>query len=358
MRSRARRLVGILVVGVLAWIAFGCRKEKEEESPRPETKVTPPAAYAVLLPDEEVPPGWKQSGAVRSYVGEKLFDSIDGAAERFFQYDFRTQYVASYASDDSAKTMQVEVYDMGSADDAFGMFTCHDSIASEHAEVGSAATISDMNVDFCQGKYFLRLLAMGFDEGEAQKPLLAFAKAIAGNIEWEAGLPELVGRLPEGYVEGTLLFFHTWQTLKERRYIAEENVLHLDKKTNCLLAAYTFEERTADDQTIKLERDILYLMEYPDEKTAQGAKLSYVKFLKKRVADSLAEGAAPAGRLFLTRLPEEPIEVYQLYKGEEGQQRLIMNMRVLQNSIFGFWEITDANKAKELLKNLATNLKK
>ncbi len=348
MRSQNTKFISFLIIGMVAALLFGCQNEKKEEKEA--------GGYEALLPGKNVPAGWQQSGEVKVYVGKKLYDSIDGAADRFFQYAFREQYVANYFSNDPEKTITIEVYDMGTTDDAFGIFSCHDNIMSEHVSIGLAATISEMNLDFCQGKYFVRLLAMGFDEGEGKKPLRAFAEAIAGNIQPPAELPQLVRRLPEGYVKGSLLFFHTQPTLNERRYIAEENVFLLDKKTNGVLAAYTAEEKKVDDQTLRLEKDILYLVEYPDAKAAQDAKMSCIQFFTRLARESQAEGKPPGERLQFIGLPEEPIEIYQLYKGQGKEQHLTTNMRVFRNSIFGVWEITEADKAKSLVKALAANL--
>jgi hypothetical protein len=342
-------LVHLLVITLIGVALFGC--EKEEKAPAPETQEKVSGGYDALLPEGDVPEGWKQSGEAKVFVGDKLYDSINGAADRFFQYSFRQQYVARYASDDPEKTVNVEVYDMGTPTDAFGIFSTHDNVMSEHVGIGLGATISEMNLDFCQGQYFVRLLAIGFEEGEAERPLRAFAEAIVENVEVSDGLPELVELLPEGYKEGSRLFFHTWDTLNERRYVAEENVLNLDKKTNGVLATYT----TEDKETFVLENDILYVIEYRDQKASQDAAMKYIKFLDKQVRESREEGK-PADELLQLIVVTEPTMIGQLYKGEGQNRRLFTNMRVLGRHLFGVWEITDAEKAKGLANTLARTL--
>ncbi len=349
------RFISLLGTASLAAVLFGC--QEKEKSPGEEAGGKVSAEYEALLPGKEVPKGWKRDGDVKSFVGQKLYDSIDGAADRFFQYAFREQYVARYSVGDPEKSVTVEVYDMGTPEDAFGIFSAHDNVMSEHTGIGLAATISEMNLDFCQGKYFVRLLAIGFGDGEAGKPLRAFAGTIEANIKPVAQLPELVKRLPKGYVQGSLLFFHTHPILNEKRYIAEENIFGLNEKTSGLLAAYTSQEKKAGGQTFKLEKDIIYLMEYPGEKAAQDAKMSCIKFWDKLVSDSRAEGQAPSEKLQLIGLAE-PTELYQLYKGEGSEKHLTTIMRVFRNAIFGVWEITDAGKAKSLANTLAANLRR
>lgn len=355
MVSYNARFISFLVMTSLAAVLFGC--QEKEKAPGEEAGERVFAGYEALLPGKDVPEGWQRDGEAKAFAGRKLYDSIDGAADRFFQYAFREQYVARYSAEDPGKSVTVEVYDMGTPDDAFGIFSAHDNIMSEHAGIGLAATISEMNLDFCQGKYFVRLLAIGFEEGEAEKPLRAFAEAIAGNIKPAAELPELVKRLPKGYVEGSLLFFHTHPILNEKRYVAEENIFGLNEKTSGVLAAYTSQEKKAGDQTFKLEKDIIYLMEYPGEKAAQDVKMSCIKFWDKLITDSRAEGQPPSEKLQLIGLAE-PTEIYQLYKGEGDEKHLTTIMRVFRNSIFGVWEITDAEKAKSLANTLAANLRR
>jgi len=336
---------------------LGCR-EREEEPAAPETEEETRAAYKAVLPIANLPAGWKLSESVKVYPGKKLYDSIDGAADRFFQYDFREQYVATYASENSEGKIQVEVYDMGTPDDAFGIFSCHDNILSRHTKVGLAAVMSEVNLDLCQGKYFTRLQAFDFEEGEAETPLLAFAEAIAENIKPGADFPDLVKRLPKEYVEGTVLYFHTHPTLNERRYIAEENVLNLNENTNGVLAAYTSEERKTEDMTLKFEKDVLYLIEYRDKDEARSARTDYVKHLRNLADNSRAEGQPESEKMFFTGILQEPMEIFQLYRGRGREMHLVMNIRVLRNYIFGVWDITDAEKAKNMVKTLASNLRR
>ncbi len=356
--------ITLLMTGLLAVVVFGCRKDEGTSTAEPEEPGAAPtdkegiAAYEAILPAGAVPSAWEQSGPVRVYPGKKLYDSIDGAADRFFQYTFREQYVVGNASKDPGKNVDVEVYDMGNPEDAFGIFSCHDNIMSQRANIGLAGVVSEVNLDFCQGKYFVRLQAKGFEGGEADKPLRAFAEAMAGNIKPPAELPELVRCLPEGHVAGTVLFFHTGQTLNEKRYIAEENVFQLDEKTKGVLAAYSSEEKKSEDFSLKLEKDIVFLLEYSDKDKAQSARTSYIKHLQKVVEDSRAEGQPESGRLQLIGFPQEPLEIYQLYKGEGAEKHVASIVHVFRNFVFGIWEVTTEEKAKGILKRIADDLRR
>lgn len=337
---------------------LGCQQKEpvtDEEKPADKSEQAL-AAYEAILPQSSLPEGWKLDGKVNVYREKKLYDSIDGAADRFFQYDFREQYVAMYSSSEADQKVQVELYDMGTPADAFGIFSCHDSVMSQHTKIGLVGIISPINLDFCQGKYFARLQAFGFGEGEAEKPLRSFAETIAANITSPSELPPLVRRLPPGYLEGSVLYFHTYPILSERRYIAEENVLNLTKDTNAVLAAFTAEEKNDGDMTLKLEKDVVYLIEYPDKERAQAARTAYITHIQKAVNESRAEGTPPTDMLQLIGLPQEPMEVYQLYKGEGEQRHLTSIMRVFRNYIFGVWDVTTPEKSKTIIDAVATNV--
>jgi hypothetical protein len=355
-KARLRQATDLLLVVLVTAVLSNCRKEESPISSEPKRGDT--TGYFSIFPSASVPLGWQQAGAIGLYPGKKLYDSIDGAADSFFPYGFQIQYVANYSSEGQQKNIQVEVYDMGTPDNAFGIFSSHDNIMSQHINIGLAAVISDINLDFCQSKYFVRLQAQGFQGGEALSPLKAFGEAIVANIKPPSELPQLVKALPEGWIGGTIFFFHAWQSLNARKYIAEENVLALDDKTEGVLAAYTSEERESEGLTLKLEKDILFLIAYPDREKAQSAKKSYIALLQKHVEDSRAEGQPASDYLQLIGFPQEPMELFQLYKGEGEQKHLTANARVFRNYIFGVWDITDDQKARSLVDSVAKGIMK
>jgi len=75
--------------------------------------------------------GWKAQGEVEIYDRETIFDYIDGAGEIYLLYGFRKVMVFHLAKVDQP-TIVVEIFDMGSAEDAFGVF----SHAREGEEIG------------------------------------------------------------------------------------------------------------------------------------------------------------------------------------------------------------------------------
>ncbi|MGD2151799.1 MAG: hypothetical protein PVG79_00935 [Gemmatimonadales bacterium] len=64
--------------------------------------------------------GWTLAGEVLTYDADNLWEYINGAAELFVQYDVQTCRTADLASGDLVVT--VDLYDMGSPLNAFGVF--------------------------------------------------------------------------------------------------------------------------------------------------------------------------------------------------------------------------------------------
>jgi len=64
--------------------------------------------------------GWTQAGEVKIYDADNLWEYIDGAAELFVEYDVQSCRTADLSSGDL--TVTVDLYDMGTPLNAFGVF--------------------------------------------------------------------------------------------------------------------------------------------------------------------------------------------------------------------------------------------
>jgi hypothetical protein len=64
---------------------------------------------------------WTRTEAPRSFFPESLFEYIDGAAESYLSYDFRELLVVDLEKKGTEATLTLEIYDMGSPVNAFGI---------------------------------------------------------------------------------------------------------------------------------------------------------------------------------------------------------------------------------------------
>ncbi len=119
--------------------------------------VPDPAATRVLAALEKA--GWAPSEPLRTFSPENLYEEIDGEAELFLPYDFRSMTVAILKSALSPGVdLRLESYRHGTWKDAFGIFSQYRYPEQETVRVGTAeAAVSDASLDFFRGDTFIRM---------------------------------------------------------------------------------------------------------------------------------------------------------------------------------------------------------
>ena len=173
---------------------------------------------AALLPASGEVKGWTLAAPPKLFSGNQLFDYMDGAGEIPRSYGFRQ--VASGRYRQGGTTLEAAVFDMGSAQDAYGYYSArsfleHNPGAKERilpldhpAHLYAAAAV----LTFWKDRFTVIL------QPETGKPteetLLRFARAISGKIKAKGSPPEMLRRLPaahrepnsERYVKGKAAF--------------------------------------------------------------------------------------------------------------------------------------------------------
>lgn len=185
------------------------------------------------LPSEVGP--WKMSEAESVYDRETLYDYMNGGAEVYLSYDFRRVWARRFIGPDQEEIV-LDVYDMGSAPEAFGIFST--SVEDPEVGLGQGSEFGAGLLKFWKGRYFVSALNMGVSE-ETDSALLDIGRMVDAAIESTGAMPELVGSLPkEGLNERTVSFFHSDVVLNNRYFIASENLLQLTDETSCVFGEY------------------------------------------------------------------------------------------------------------------------
>ena len=96
------------------------------------------------------------SEADQVFDAETIFDYIDGAGEVYRSYNMKL-LVARRFHKDGKPDIVVDAFDMGSSEDAFGVFT-HD-LDGEDAAVGQGSTYKAGLLSFWKDRYFLSVYA-------------------------------------------------------------------------------------------------------------------------------------------------------------------------------------------------------
>lgn len=235
-----------------------------------ENKVTPAAiAFASILPDEIS--GWKKSLEDQIYGRENIFDYMDGAGEIYLAYDFRFVFVREYAQDNSPSIV-VEIYQMSSSEDAFGVFT--QDLDGDEVKLGQGAIYAAGLLRFWKDKIFVRILA-DKETPEIKPLIMRLGELIAAAAPQEGTRPSIISALAsEGLRPKTLRYFHTLISLNSHYFLASENILNLSPETQVLLAQYEQEKSRAR----------LLLVAYPSVSQAEDAHNQFVKiYLKDKV---------------------------------------------------------------------------
>jgi len=179
--------------------------------------------------------GWKAESEVGIYDRETIFDYIDGAGEIYLLYGFRNVMVFHLAKV-GEPTIVVEIFDMGSPEDAFGVFS--HAREGEEVGIGQGSEYRGGVLCFWKGNFFVCI----FSEREtpaAKKTVFDLAQKIAENIKVTGTKPQLLGYLPtEGLLERSVRYFHLHTSLNYHYFVASRNILKLNQKTEAVLGRY------------------------------------------------------------------------------------------------------------------------
>ncbi|MDP3017874.1 MAG: hypothetical protein Q8N70_12495, partial [Deltaproteobacteria bacterium] len=209
---------------------------------------------------------YKADGKDELYDRNTAFRYMDGAAELYRSYAFKLLLVRRYLKA-GHPSLLVELFDMGSSEDAFGIFSYQ--IEEEEVGIGQGSDYGGGLLRFWKGNYFANVFAER-ETPATRKDILTLGEAIVKNIKKEGSKPKLIQFLPEeGLSQGTIHYFHLHQVLNHHYFISHENILNLGARTNAILATYPSPGEKG--------KTFLLLIQYPDQKQAEKAFQSFLK---------------------------------------------------------------------------------
>jgi hypothetical protein len=186
------------------------------------------------LPGRDALPGWTPASDLQVFNAQNLYSLVNGQADSFHAYGFEQVAVQTY-EDAGGATLRVEVWQMGTPADAYGLFTTVRN--GEAISIGAGGDGDPgRRLDFWQDRYLVRLFAIS----PLDAPVLtAFAEQISGVLPAGGERPSLVARLPqEGLVDRSDLFFHQEISIQDTLWLGGQNLLALGPETNAVLARY------------------------------------------------------------------------------------------------------------------------
>jgi hypothetical protein len=207
--------------------------------------------------------GWTVQGEDSLFDSETISNYIDRAGEVYRAYDFQRLLTRLYKKE-GQPVIHVDFFDMGSAKNAFGIFSFNPD--GEEVGVGQGSTQKGGLLVFWKDRYFVSLYAES-DTQEARETLLVLGKDVASAIEREGQIPAIVARLPEdNLIPRGIHYFFSHLILNYFSFFSGGNILELGEDTPAVMGRY-------------LENDEVYsllLVDYVNEIKASAALNSFM----------------------------------------------------------------------------------
>ncbi len=176
--------------------------------------------------------------------------------------------------DSAENEIAVDIFDMGTSLDAFGVFA-HTRETIE-TDFGQGSEYAAGLLTFWKDRYYVSILA--YPETPANKEIVfKLGRTIAGAIKDEGPLPPIIALLPEeNLLPETVHYFHHYIWLNSFYFVSNENVLNIANDTPAALAKYRKAGSTY----------FLLLVRYPDTARAEAA----AGLFTQKVLGSAADG--------------------------------------------------------------------
>lgn len=224
----------------------------------------------------------QQAGDWSARSGDQIFDQktifsyINGAAEVYKAYNFRQCLSRRYTLSDGPAII-LDIFDMGSSQDAFGVFT-HD-LDGKKVDIGQDGRLRPGWLSFWKGRFFVSIYVEE-ESPAAERAVKDLGQKVADQITGTSARPEILALLPtEGLRADTIRYLHHPIVLNYHYYLSDENILNISSDTDVALAEYQRRSQTAR----------LLLVNYPAPEKADHSR---AVFLKHYLPDADKQGAA------------------------------------------------------------------
>lgn len=232
-----------------------------------------------LLPEDGEATGWVRSREPSTYTGQHLYkDVIGGNAGLYHSYGFVEGANVEYQTPKfgSKPLILVEIFDMGTPENAFGRYSFDRYPQDQHEWVGSKAILSGDYLSFCKGKYFIQIEGYEFASG-IKDGMKTLARATANRIKDEPDpKPLLLKLLPRNnLVRYSEKYFLSDSLLREAYRFLPENVLKFGSNSSGVSAMYYHKSSTTD----WIDAMIAFIIRYETEFDAKEAYEIYQGYL-------------------------------------------------------------------------------
>jgi len=181
-------LVTFLALAALLLALTGCAPTGDADAPD-------------LFPAARGP--YRRVTAVARYTPANLYEYIDGQAPYVVSFGFAGLATADYRRADEPVTT-VDVYDMGSIENAFALFRSNANLEASPVAIGTEGAGGEGRIEFWQGRYYV---AVSSPAAEDDTPVRDLARRLAADLPPTDRMPACLGWLPaDGRVEASEKF--------------------------------------------------------------------------------------------------------------------------------------------------------
>jgi hypothetical protein len=136
-------------------------------------------------------PGWEQSGALRSYTPDNLYDYRDGGAEGYLIFGFA--HMQGIDCKSGAITLSIDVSEMADADSAWGMFAANRDPKLPIAPLGMGGQVLPQSLIFARGRWYVEIAETEGSSASSQTTAIqAFAARMLAFLDGRDSTPEPV----------------------------------------------------------------------------------------------------------------------------------------------------------------------
>jgi len=263
--------------------------------------------------------GWRMSAPPARYDAESIFQYVDGHGEIYRAYGMVACVAQRYAGPEGERDIVVDVFEMSSAADAFGIFT--HSREGEATDIGQGGSFGYGSLVFWKGWHFVSVYAEQ-ESPRARAAVMTLGRAVASAVPGTGDTPALVRRLPEdGLDPQSIVYLRHPQILNAHVRLGPENVLALGPDAPAVVGRYRRGEASAE----------LVIAAYPNGEAAAVAARRFADRLlvadePTRHEDGWYAASGPAGsshaRAFVLRATSrEMAEALLAEAGRKGGQQ-------------------------------------
>ncbi len=250
---------------------------------------------------------WRAASRPVAYTTETIFDYIDGHAEVYLAYGFCGSIARRYLGPEGEGDIVLDVFELASPEDAFGVFT-HDQ-DGEDAALGQGSLFRYGWLSFWKGPFFVSIYAEG-ESDEARGAVFELGREVAAAIQMVGSLPAIVGLLPSrGLDPRSVRYLHDPTILAAHLPFDGGHILRLGPNAVAALGRYDLAD----------SRAYLLLVSYRDTADAGSAESDFTELFLGREGEPLEH---PDGWYAMARLPGNPEVLAFVVRAGSAEQAL------------------------------------